>query len=380
MAAIGKEVLVAGASIAGLVTAYWLRKVGYRVTVVERAPAPRLGGAAVNIQGAALDVAKRMGILAQLQANRLQLAQWEFKNAADETVGSLDLGGAEPPQPGEPQEPQDIEIEREQLLPILLGALEQDVTFLFGNRLVALYETSEALHATFADGTQRPFDLVFGCDGLHSGVRDLWFGPEADYSHFLQYYFSLTVVPKSLVKPNTAQLYNVPGKVIILNAYQQKPDIVFCFFSEAEFSCDYRDTAQQHALTASAFAGAGQGWRTSELLAAVAQAPTAYFDKVCQIKMPSWTRGRVALVGDAGYCASPGAGMGGSLAMIGGAAGAETLAAHNGQVEAAFATYNQQLRPLVEAAQASALVMLQDYLIPKTEEAIQLRNAQTPPG
>ena len=373
-AIIGKEVLVAGASIAGLVTAYWLRQAGYRVTVVERAPALRLGGAAVNLQGKALDVAQRMGIFAQLQANCLPLVPWEFKNAADETVGLLNLGGEELPPPDELQ---DIEIEREQLLPILRGALAPDVTFLFGNHLVALHETPAALHATFADGTQRPFDLVFGCDGTHSGVRGLWFGPETDYAQFLQHYFSLTIVPKSLLKPGTAQLYNVPGKVIMLNAYKQKTDVVFCFFSEAEIPYNYRDTAQQQALTAHAFAG--QGWRTNELLAEVAQEPTAYFDKFCQIKMPSWTKGRVALVGDAGYCASPAAGMGGSLAMIGGAAVGEALAAHNGQVEAAFAAYNQQLRPLVEEVQAIAPMMLCDYLVPGTEEALRRRNAQSAP-
>ncbi|RZL16083.1 MAG: hypothetical protein EOO62_02250 [Hymenobacter sp.] len=71
--------------------------------------------------------------------------------------------------------------------------------------------------------------------------------------------------------------------------------------------------------------------------------------------------------------------MGGSLAMIGGAAVAEALAAHHGKVDAAFAAYNQQLRPLVEEVQAQALVMLADYLVPKTQEAIQLRNTQTPP-
>jgi len=373
----GKEALIAGASIAGLVTAYWLGKAGYHVTIVEQAPALRLGGAAVNLEGAALDVVKRMGLFAQLQTNSLQLQRWEFKNAADETVGALSLQSDELPQAGEPAEPAQLEIEREQLLPLLRSVVDPNTTFLFANRLVALRETPAALHATFADGTQRAFDLVFGCDGLHSGVRRLWFGPEADYAHFLQHYFSLTIVPKSLVPPNTAQLYNIPGKVIMLNSYKQKTDICFCFFSETEIPYDYRDTAQQQALTAQAFAG--QGWRTDELLAEVAQAPTAYFDQFCQIRMPTWTKGRVALVGDAGYCASPGAGMGGSLAVIGGAAVAEALAAHQGEVDAAFAAYNQQLRPLVEEVQAHALVMLADYLVPKTEEAIQLRNTQTPP-
>jgi 2-polyprenyl-6-methoxyphenol hydroxylase-like FAD-dependent oxidoreductase len=137
----GKEALIAGASIAGLVTAYWLGKAGYRVTVVEQAPALRLGGAAVNLEGAALDVVKRMGLFAQLQAVSLRLERWEFKNAADETVGALDLRTGELPQAGEPAEPAQLEIEREQLLPLLRSVVDPNTTFLFANRLVALRET-----------------------------------------------------------------------------------------------------------------------------------------------------------------------------------------------------------------------------------------------
>ena len=67
-----------------------------------------------------------------------------------------------------------------------------------------------------------------------------------------------------------------------------------------------------------------------------------YFDKLCQIKMPSWTKGRVALVGDAGYCASPAAGKGGSSAIDGAAALADAV----------------------------------EFLVPRTAEAIRERNTR----
>jgi 2-polyprenyl-6-methoxyphenol hydroxylase-like FAD-dependent oxidoreductase len=121
---------------------------------------------------------------------------------------------------------------------------------------------------------------------------------------------------------------------------------------------------------------ANQGWRTAELVAEVQQTSVSYFDKFCQIRMPSWTRGRVALVGDAGYCASPAAGMGASLALSGAAAVAQALADHKGHVDLAFQAYNDRLRPFIEEVQATALTMLSDYFVPKTEEAIRVRNAQ----
>lgn len=367
----GKKVLVSGASIAGLSTAYWLSRLGYNVTVVERAPEPRAGGAAINVQGEALAIAQRMGILAQLKAHKLNLESWEFKNADDVTAGAMPLQSeAAPPTD---KDVEDIEIERDKLMSILLDTVKNTVEFLFSNSIAALSETQDAMQVTFEDGGQRAFDLVVGCDGLHSIVRKLWFGDEKEYVHFLNYYFSLTIVNKLLIKQNTAQLYNTPGKVIMLNAYAGKTDIVFSFFSEKEISYDYRTTQQQLATVVAQFGG--QGWRTAELLQEVKQANISYFDKFCQIKMPSWTKGRVALVGDAGYCASPAAGIGASLAMLGAAAVAEALAEYDGSFDVAFRAYNHRLRPFIEEVQATAVVMLNEYLIPGTEEAIAKRNA-----
>jgi 2-polyprenyl-6-methoxyphenol hydroxylase-like FAD-dependent oxidoreductase len=368
----GKEVLVSGASIAGLSTAYWLNQLGYRVTVVERASAPRLGGAAINVQGEALASARRMGIFARLCAHRLQLERLEFKNADDVTEGSMLMH--DPAAPLADDAIEDVEIERDQLVPILLDALRNEVDFRFNDHITALSETADAMRVTFSQGPPRSFDLVFGCDGAHSGVRKIWFDNEPEYVRFLQHYFSLTIVPRSLVAPNTAQLYNVPGKGIMLNAYNGKTDVIFWFFAEKEIPSGYRDAARLRQLLAEQFAG--QGWRSDELLEAIQEAGISYFDKFCQIRMPSWTKGRVALVGDAGYCASPAAGIGASLAMAGAAAVADALERHHGDAVAAFAAYNQQLRPFIDETQANALTMLNEYFVPKTEEAICIRNTQ----
>lgn len=362
-----KKVLVSGASIAGLSTAYVLNKLGYKVTVVEIANEPRTGGTAVDFRGKTIDILKRMGILEQLRSRALNLKMIEFKNPDDVTEGSLLIKK-------DAEEGAEIEIERTTLVQILFNNLKDDVEFIFNNSICALNETKENIQVTFKNGLQQVFDLVIGCDGTHSGVRKIWFGDETEYAHFLEAYFSISIVNKTLIKQNTMQFYNVPGKAYMLNAYKDKTDIVFCFLSEKEIPYDYRNIEQQREIILQQFAG--EGWRTTELLAEIAQSTNFYFDKFCQIKMPSWTKGRVALVGDAAYCASPAAGMGGSLAVEGAAALADALAKHNGNFDSAFQEYNNNLRPFIEEVQADAKYNVKEKFIPATEEAIRKRNME----
>lgn len=360
-----KEVLVSGASIAGLSAAWWMNQLGYRVTVVEMAPQPRVNGAAVDLKGDTIDVVKRMGLYNQLKKHRLHVDLIEFKNADDQTQGSI---------PMEDESSEEIEIERDAFIGVLFQQLKNEVTFLFNDSITALQETEEDIIVNFKHGSPRSFHLVLGCDGVHSGVRRLWFGDDSEYEHFLNAYGSLTIVNKLLVKQSTMHLFKVPGKSIILNAYNKKTDVIFSFASDEEIPYDYRNKEQQRQLILEQFAG--QSWRTAELLAELQQADNFYFVEFYQINMPSWTKGRVALVGDAAYCASPAAGMGGSLAMSGAAALADALQAHDGNFEAAFGAYNKTFRPFIERVQTEAQHNLQTIFLPRTEEAIQRNNAQ----
>lgn len=367
-----KKVLVSGASFAGLSTAYWMNKLGYKVTVVEIANELRKGGTPVDIRENTVDIVKNMEIFEQIESNRLNMEVMEFKNSDDVTEGSIPMK-----KEGENAVDDECEIERDILLNILFNTIKHEVEFIFNNSITAISETKDAIQVAFKNGPERSFDLLFGCDGLHSTVRKIWFGEEDEYSHFLNQYFSITIVNKLLIKQNTSQLYNEPDKAIMLNAYNNKTDIVFCFFSEKEIPYDYRDGQQQRKIILDQFAG--QSWRTPELLEEVKNTKTFYFDKLSQIKMPSWTKGRVALVGDAGYCASPAAGMGGSLAINGAAALADAMQKHNGNFELAFQDYNTNLRPFIEEVQANAVRFGLEVMVPRTEEAIRKRNAQEVP-
>ncbi len=365
---VGKSVLICGASFAGLSIAYWMHELGYDVTIVEIAKGLKKGGTPVDIRDRTIDIVRDMGIHDAIKARSLPPRATEFKNVNDVTEAWL------PPQSAAEGAVDGYEIDRDALLDILFKKIEKKVETCFDNSVASLKEIDDGVRARFTDGTERVFALVFGCDGNHSAVRRMVFGPEAQHSHFLGVYFSISIIHAQIIEKNLTQLFSVPGKTVMLNSYDGKTDIVLCFHADHEIPYDYRDPEQQKAIILDRFAGLG--WRTSALLEEVKRSDSFYFDKLSQVKMPSWSKGRVTLVGDAAYCASPAAGMGGSLAIIGAAALADAFRQHGEDYASAFQAYNASLRPFVEEIQAEAVAFGLEMFAPGTEEAIRARNDQ----
>ncbi len=288
--------LIAGASFAGLATAFWCKAAGFRVTVVEIAAGLKRGGTPVNIRNKTVDIVKRMGLFEQIKSRSLRMQPPEL-------IGTDEY--APPPSRGQndsaPPDDVEFEIERDVLLDLLFDAVEDSsVEFIFGDSIARFSEDNDGVDVEFSKGSRRSFDLVFGCDGVRSDVRKLWFGTEEEFSHFLGAYGAIIIVDKLLIPENTSQMYNEPGKVALLSAYNNRTDIILGFASDQEIAYDHRDKEQKRNILMSRFSD--MGWRAQELLKEVERSENFYFDKLSQIKMPSWTRGRVALVGDAGYC------------------------------------------------------------------------------
>lgn len=365
---VGRSVLICGASFAGLATAYWMNRLGYEVTVVEIAKNLKRGGSPVDIRDGIIEIVKRMGIFDALAAHSLPPRATEFRSADDT------LRGRFPQQPATGDGADGFEIERDILLDVMFAQIDGKIEILFDNTVDDLQETADGLCTRFADGTQRMFSLVFGCDGNHSLLRAMLFGPESDFSHFLGLYFSISIVDKLIIAANVTQIHSVPGRTVMLNSYEDKTDIVFCFHADAELPYDHRDQDQQRGIVKRHFAGLR--WKIPALLEEVGRSDSFYFDKMCQIKMSSWSKGRVALVGDAAYCASPAAGMGGSLAIVGAATLAEAFERYGDDHAAAFEAYDRSLRPFIEQVQAEAATFGLAMFMPGTEEAICMRDQQ----
>ncbi len=210
----GAPVLVSGASFAGLATAFWLNRLGYRVTIVELASGLRRGGTPVDIEGETIAILERMGMFDAVRAKALPPRAFAFKDADNRTLGGFDAStGAEEASRAR------FEIHRDDLLDILFSGIEGSVELLFGRSIKQLEDGPDGVTVTLDDGTRRSFALVFGCDGNRSNTRKLVFGDETDFAYFMGGYVYLKVVPVTGILPaNVSEVFSVPRTTGALGA------------------------------------------------------------------------------------------------------------------------------------------------------------------
>ncbi|WP_067830204.1 FAD-dependent monooxygenase [Actinomadura kijaniata] len=332
------DVLISGASVAGPALAHWLTRHGYSVTIVEKAPELRDGGYAVDFRGRAhLTVLRRMGILDQVHAARTGLGPFTLVNADGEPLVELpgDLFSG------------DIEILRGDLGRILYDLTKDRAEYRFGDSIAALEEDGDGVTVTFDSGPTRRFDLVIGADGLHSNVRRLAFGPEERFVRHLGLHTAVFSTGNLLGLDHAGLGHNAPGRVVgFYSARHDTEGRAVFFWGSPELEYDRYDTAAQKRILAERYADVG--WVTPRLLAALDDAPDFYFDAVAQVRMDTWTRGRVALAGDAAHCPSPLSGMGTGLAMVGAYVLAGELVAAGGDHRVALPRYERVMRPYAQ--------------------------------
>lgn len=359
------RILVSGAGIAGLSAAIDLGADGHDVTVVERANHLRVNGSPIDIRGAAIDVADKMGVLGQIRDRRIDMTdRVQFVDSSGAVVAAL------PPEQIN-DSADDIEIPREDLTTILRNHLGPSVELRFDESIVELNDDDHGVDVRFTSGAVDRYDLVVGADGMHSAVRRLTFGPEQQFLRHLGFYVALAALPDHTPTGGNNPMYNYPGHMCGIAAYNDKALAVFTFRS-SWIDYDYHDLAAQKRILADAFAGHNE-WRVPELVEAAVADPELYFDSVSQIRMPAWHRGRVVLVGDAAHCSSNLTGRGTSLALTGAWFLAQALRDHPDDITRAWEQYDRDQRPHATRIQAMAAPG-GDLLAPATQEQLDARN------
>ncbi len=254
--------------------------------------------------------------------------------------------------------------------------IENRIEVVFDNSISGIEETEGGLHVAFEHGPARDFDIVVGADGLHSRVRQLTFGPETAYEKQLGYRVASFEVEGYRPRDELAYVAHAsPGRQLARIALRDDRTLfLFLFRADVTPTPDPGDAGERRALLREVFGDAG--WESRQMLAAMDGVDDLYFDRVSQIIMPAWSRGRVILIGDAAAAVSLLAGEGTGLAMTEGYVLAGELDRAKGDYRAAFANHERRLRPFVEGKQKSAVKFASSFL-PKTAAGIWLRNQAT---
>lgn len=328
------RVLISGASIAGPVLAYWLTRRGFDVTVVERAPALRkTGGHAIDLFRPAMEIAERMGVLPRIEERTTGTTRIVASRAGSARTVDMDYLKLQ-----RTISDRHVEIMRDDLSQIFYDAACDDVEYVFGDEITAIGDDGDV---TFANGTPRSFDVVVGADGLHSGVRHLVFGPDAGHTRFLGGYLAVLSVPKTLAREGELTGVLDVGKQAMVYTADHLDDAraVFIFRRPTPLEYHHRDQATQRRLLREEFGGMSQ--TVDRWLDELDGPGSFYFDSITQLELTTWSRGRVTLVGDAGYCPGPAVGGSTSLAVLGAYVLAGELERARGDHVAAFPAYER---------------------------------------
>ncbi|KAI0846186.1 FAD/NAD(P)-binding domain-containing protein [Daldinia vernicosa] len=371
------KVLIIGAGICGPALATLLRRSDPEnsITVVERYPGIRHNGLQIDLRAWGVPIMKRLGLINAVKEKCVHESGITFVDSKGKQHGLFGVAGTET---GQQSFTSDFEILRGDLSQILYEASLQDsdgrldtqkkqestpegeygpgVSYLFGTTVTRLDQDEKGVDVTFSDGRTRRYDVVVGADGQWSRTRRMMFGEEAGIDMFkrLNVYVAYFTIPKEPGDDDLARFFHAgKGRGIATRTgdrpYTQVYLMVRTDSEEVRRGIERQSVEEQKETFDKIFRGSG--WQMDRFLKGMAESTDFYADSIGQIKAPHVVKGRIALMGDAGYCAAPVSGMGTTVSLMGAWTLAGELARHRGDVPTALEAYDVKIRPYVDAAQ-----------------------------
>lgn len=366
-----RSVLISGIGIAGSTLAFWLGEHGYNPTLIERAPGLRTGGYVIDFWGRGFDIAERMGLLPDLKSEGYDIKELRLVDSRGNRVGGFGVDVFR-----QLTEGRYVSLPRGDLAKLIYRKIDDRFETIFGDSVASIKQTEAGVEIAFEHARPRTFDLVVGADGLHSVVRKLVVGEQDRFEKYLGY--TVAAFEAGGYRPRDELVYvshSVPGKQAARFAMRGDRTLFLLIFAADQAArLDPHDTQAQKAVLHGEFDRVG--WECPQILAALDACDELYFDRVSQIRMGTWTRGRVALVGDAAFCPSLLAGQGSALAMAAAYVLAGEIGKNERQPQHGLQRYDQLLHLFMAAKQKSAAQFAGSFA-PKTELGLFLRNQMT---
>ncbi|MGL5850308.1 MAG: FAD-dependent monooxygenase [Phycicoccus sp.] len=339
-----RRALITGASIAGPALAWGLARAGWQVTLLERSDRSRSTGQNIDIRGLGREVVRRMGVHEQVMENLTGETGTRYVDEFGRAYATF------PRAEGQDGPTAEVEILRGRLAEILTGVLPGDVEQRFGDLVVEVDQDDDGVDVRFESGSKERFDLLLVAEGRSSRTRRLLFAPETELRDF-----GVSIAYGTLERrPEDADTWDWytarRGRVASI-----RPDnegtmrASLSFESEPSgFESLGDPEAQLHVLGAR-FAGAG--WQTDRILDDFTARPEEFYtQRMEQVVVSSWSKGRVVLVGDAAWGSGP-TGMGTTLALVGAHIVAGELATTPEDHRRAFVRYEDLMRGYADSAQ-----------------------------
>lgn len=365
------KIAINGAGIAGPTLAYWLRKSGHEVLLIEEASQLRTGGYMIDFWGVGYDIAEKMSLLPRIGEQGYQVREVRYVDRHGRKSGgfSVDIFGRL-------TNGRFTSLRRSDLAAAIYHALDGKVETIFGDSVARIEDEGNCVRVSFDHGDPRKVDLVIGADGLHSRVRQLAFGPEAGFEVSLGYHVAAFEVEG--YRPRDELVYvshGAPGREI--SRFSMRDDkTLFLFVFRDEYLATESPSSERERKSVLTNIFSDVGWECPRILAQMENVADVYFDRVSQIRMDRWTKGHTALIGDAAACVSLLAGEGTGLAMAEAYVLAGELRESGSDHITAFARYQERMMPFLKRKQESAVKFASSFA-PRSTFGITFRNLVT---
>lgn len=364
------KIAINGAGVAGPALAFWLLKGGHEVLLVEQAPEIRRGGYVIDFWGLGYDIADKMGLIPRIRELGYQVEEVRVVDDNGRICGGFSVDVF-----GRMTNNRFTSVRRSDLAATIYDAVADRIETIFGDSIASVEENPDGVRIGFDHAASREVDLVIGADGLHSRVREIAFGPESQFENQIGYHLAAFEADGY---PHRNELvyvgYSVPGRQISRLSMRDDKTLFLFVFEDKFLNGEPADLDSRRKAIREVCADAK--WECPEILDAMDATDDIYFDRVSQIRMDTWSKGRTALIGDAGACVSLLAGEGTGLAISEAYVLAGELNKCGGIYAEAFARYEATLMPFLKKKQASAAKFASSFA-PSTALGISFRNLVT---